>query len=143
VIASESLPVALGIALGMVFYGRTGLSCGGILSPGLLALQAFSPEPVAVTLLWALALLPCIEGAVRAFGLYGRQRTAFALLAAALLRALLSAAFPLVPAPLSTWIGWVVPGLVAADMQRQGVFPTAAALVTVTALTALLGGLLP
>ena len=75
-------------------------------------------------------------------GLYGRQRLAFALLTAALLRGLLLQA-DLLPGALVAGYGWLLPGLVAADMQRQGVVPTALALTAVTALTILAGGLLP
>lgn len=139
---TSSLLVALSVALGMAFYGRTGLSGGGILSPGLLALQGASSCPLIATVAAALLLLPLIEGAVRLLGLYGRQRLAFALLAALLLRALLPSLFP-PGSGVPVWVGWVVPGLVAADMERQGIVPTVAALILLTASTLLLGGLLP
>ena len=71
-----------------------------------------------------------------------RQRLAFALLTAALLRGLLLQADLPPGAPVAGY-GWLLPGLVAADMQRQGVVPTALALTAVTALTILAGGLLP
>ncbi|QTX33633.1 capsule biosynthesis protein CapC [Aminithiophilus ramosus] len=126
----------------MAFYGRTGLSGGGILSPGLLALQGASSRPLIATVAAALLLLPLIEGAVRLLGLYGRQRLAFALLAALALRGFLP--FLLPPGSgVPVWVGWVVPGLVAADMERQGIVPTVAALILLTASTLLLGGLLP
>ena len=139
---TQPLSLALSVALGMVLYGRTGLSGGGILSPGLLALQGASPGPTVATVVAALLLLPLVEGAVRLLGLYGRQRLAFALLSALLLRSLLPSLLPPAVGALA-WIGWVVPGLVAADMERQGVVPTVAALVLLTALTLLFGGLLP
>ena len=34
------------------------------------------------------------------------------------------------------WLGWVIPGLIAADMQRQGVLETLSALTAVSVLTA-------
>jgi predicted membrane-bound spermidine synthase len=139
---SDLLVLAFSIALAMAVYARTGLACGGIVTPGLLALQASGPGPVMMTLFWGLLLLPLQEGAVRMAGLYGRQRLAFALLTAALLRGLLLQA-DLLPGALVAGYGWLLPGLVAADMQRQGVVPTALALTAVTALTILAGGLLP
>jgi uncharacterized membrane protein len=57
----------------------------------------------------------------------------FALLIAALLGFFSS--------PLLPWVGWVVPGLIAADMQRQGVIPTTLALFIVTGLSVLMGNL--
>lgn len=139
---TSSLLVSLSVALGMAFYGRTGLSGGGILSPGLLALQGASSRPLIATVAAALLLLPLIEGAVRLLGLYGRQRLAFALLAALVLRGFLPFLLPS-GSGVPVWVGWVVPGLVAADMERQGIVPTVAALILLTASTLLLGGLLP
>lgn len=37
----------------------------------------------------------------------------------------------------SLWLGWVVPGLMAADMQRQGMLPTLTGVVTVSIATAM------
>ena len=70
---------------------------------------------------------------MRIFGLYGRQRISIALLLAVLLRLVSSSYLP--------WIGWVVPGLIAADMQRQGVVPTVLALLIVSGLSVLVGSL--
>ena len=40
------------------------------------------------------------------------------------------------------WLGWVVPGLVGADMQRQGMIDTLTAVVSVSVAAALLVHLL-
>ena len=95
----------------MIFYQRTGVATGGIISPGLLAIRSFSPQLFATTILNALIILFILEALVRIFGLYGRQRISIALLLAVSLRLVSSSYLP--------WIGWVVPGLIAADMQRQ------------------------
>ena len=50
----------------------------------------------------------------------------------------LIAGFFVKPVP---WVGWVVPALLAADMQRQGIVETMSAIVSVTCLTALLAQL--
>jgi hypothetical protein len=59
---------------------------------------------------------------------YGRQRLAAAMLIALALR------YPLVSiwGESSLWLGWVVPGLIGADMQRQGVVTTLTAVVAVS-----------
>ncbi|MGB4027150.1 MAG: poly-gamma-glutamate biosynthesis protein PgsC/CapC [Acetomicrobium sp.] len=119
--------------LGMIFYQRTGVATGGIISPGLLAIRSFSPQLCATTILNALIILFILEALVRIFGLYGRQRISVALLLAVSLR--------LVSSPYLPWIGWVVPGLIAADMQRQGVVPTVLALLIVSGLSVLVGSL--
>ncbi len=117
----------------MIFYQRTGVATGGIISPGLLAIRSFSPQLCATTILNALIILFILEALVRIFGLYGRQRISIALLLAVSLRLVSSSYLP--------WIGWVVPGLIAADMQRQGVLPTMLALLIVSGLSVLVGSL--
>jgi len=79
-------------------------------------------------------ILLVLEVLVRVFGVYGRQRTCFALLLAAFLGIISSSSLP--------WIGWIVPGLMAADMQRQGILPTALGLLVVSGLSLLTGQLI-
>ena len=129
----ETLYLAAGILLGMLYYQRTGWACGGIITPGVVALYIGDPFKLAVAgaaglLTWAL-----LEALVRYTGIYGRQRLASALLIALAVR------YPLVPVwgETSLWLGWVVPGLMAADMQRQGVAMTLAAIVSISVAAAL------
>ena len=69
-----------------------------------------------------------LELLVRLSNIYGRQRLAAALLIALALR------YPLVSVwgETSLWLGWVVPGLIGADIQRQGVLTTLTAVVAVS-----------
>jgi gamma-polyglutamate biosynthesis protein CapC len=130
--------IALGIALGMVFFQRTGFSAGGIISPGILALNMSSFHSFAWTAIFSLFIFCLLEICVRFPGVYGRQRVATALLLAALFRLATGNVLPLDP----IWLGWVIPGLVAADVQRQGILPTFSGLVAVSGTTFLIGGLL-
>lgn len=61
-------------------------------------------------------------------GVYGRERLALSLLLALAARLVFQAFLPL-PSP---WLGWVVPGLVAADIQRQGLAGTLSGAVSVS-----------
>ncbi len=75
----------------------------------------------------------CWMGSCAVFSLYGRQRLATAMLIALALR------YPLVSVwgETSLWLGWVVPGLIGADIQRQGVLTTLTAVVAVSIATAM------
>ena len=138
----ETACLAAGMLLGMLFYHRTGWACGGIITPGVVAMYAPDPARIGVALLGGLLTWLLLEALVRATGVYGRQRLAAAMLIALALR------YPLVTlaGEPSLWLGWVVPGLVGADMQRQGVIPTLAGAVSVSiaaaSLVYLLQGLL-
>ena len=133
------LIIALGIALGMYFFHRTGYSPGGIITPGFLALELDSPERIAVAVLVGGAVALFLSLAVRVTGVYGRQRTGLALLFALIFRLVLEG----VSVPLSSlWVGWVIPGLLGADMQRQGAVPTVTACLSTTFAAAMVARLL-
>ncbi len=135
----EIAVVALGIALGMIYFHRTGFSPGGIISPGILALHMFSFHVFAWTAAFSIFIFILLEIAVRTFGVYGRQRTALSLLIAALIGLMPTGFLPLEP----VWLGWVIPGLVASDIQRQGFVPTISGLVAISGITFMAGGFLP
>ncbi len=115
--------IALGIALGLFLFHRTGYSPGGIITPGFLAMELASPARTAAVFACAAAVALVLSLLVRRTGIYGRQRTGAAMLLALGLKVLLGSYLPSAPA----WIGWVIPGLIGADMQRQGIVPTVAA----------------
>jgi len=119
--------------LGMFYYHRTGWACGGIITPGIVAIYIANPDKLAVSLAAGIVTWFVLEWLVRQFGLYGRQRLASAMLIALALR------YPLVSVlgDASLWLGWVVPGLMGADMQRQGAVPTMTAVVAVSVATAM------
>ncbi|MGI6784031.1 MAG: poly-gamma-glutamate biosynthesis protein PgsC/CapC [Aminivibrio sp.] len=133
-----ALYVALGILAGMYLFNRTGYSPGGIITPGLLAMDLADPGRLAAVFACAGVTALLLALAVRAAGVYGRQRTALAMLIAILARAALGFLFPAAP----HWSGWVIPGLIGADMERQGVLPTAAASLAAAFAASMAAGLI-
>jgi poly-gamma-glutamate biosynthesis protein PgsC/CapC len=129
----ETACLAAGMLLGMLFYQRTGWACGGIITPGVIAMVAPDPARIGVALLGGLVTWLLLESLVRVTGVYGRQRLAAAMLIALALR------YPLVGlwGETSLWLGWVVPGLIGADIQRQGLVPTLAGAISVSIAAAL------
>ena len=129
----ETLCLAIGMLLGMFYYHKTGWASGGIITPGVIAMYINDPWKVAVSIAAGLVTWVILEGLVRAFSIYGRLRMATAMLIALALR------YPLVSVwgETSLWLGWVVPGLIGADMQRQGALPTLTGVVTVSIVTAM------
>lgn len=127
----ETFCLAIGMLLGMFYYHKTGWASGGIITPGVIAMYIDDPWKVSVSLAAGLITWLILEALVRFTGLYGRQRLAAAMLIALALR------YPLVSVwgETSLWLGWVVPGLIGADMQRQGVVMTLAGVVSVSIAT--------
>ena len=135
---SGLLPLAVGIGLvyGLLASELFGLASVGLVVPGYLALLVGRP-------LWLLALLML---SVLVFGLlkltsrytllFGRRRMALALLLGYALSVALS--YALVPGDAELHvIGFLVPGLIALWMDRQGLLETLAGLCILTALVRL------
>ncbi len=128
----ETFCLAAGMLLGMLYYHKTGWACGGIITPGLIAMHIGDPGRLAVSFAAGMAAWLLLEGLVRLFAIYGRQRLVAAMLIALALR------YPVVSIcnGTSLWLSWMVPGLIAADMQRQGVLPTLSAVIATAVATA-------
>lgn len=134
----------LGVLLSLAFLWATGIYPGGIIVPSYLVLFLREPERIAGTLLVALLTLAAYRAASAWLILFGRRRFAFIVFCGGLLAVggggLLPALFPV--SVEFRVIGWVVPGLIAHHMERQGAAVTTAALVTATVALGLVGRLL-
>ncbi len=116
----ELFVLGTGIFWGMLYYHKTGWSCGGIITPGLIAVNIAYPGAIIFSFLSAVIISLVLEIIVRLYSLYGRQRIALAMLLALLFRIGTLRLFPFT----SLWIGWVIPALIASDIQKQGLFRT-------------------
>ena len=139
--------VALSVILSFLVTELTGLLTGGMVSAGYLAFYFSEPMRILSTFLLS-ALIALILRLSREFLiLYGRRRFMLSILLSILfVYALEKAYFILSPLSLDLRvIGYIIPGLIANDMEKQGIFRTSLALIIVTALVKLLsilGGLL-
>lgn len=139
--------VALSVILSFLVTELTGLLTGGMVSAGYLAFYFSEPMRILSTFLLS-ALIALILRLSREFLiLYGRRRFMLSILLSILfVYALEKAYFILSPLSLDLRvIGYIIPGLIANDMEKQGILRTSLALIIVTALVKLLsilGGLL-
>jgi poly-gamma-glutamate biosynthesis protein PgsC/CapC len=141
---AESL--AVGLVIGFVFWETIGLSAGGLVVPGYIALQLDRPADLVVTLGTSLLTWVSVKALSRYAIVFGRRRFILAVLVGFswlwLLRSFApvfagvvgaaGAAVGAVPGPGGEAFGLVVPGLIANEMDRQRVLPTALALVVVS-----------
>jgi len=134
----------LGLLVSLLFTGITGLYPGGIIVPSYLVLFVEQPARIAGTLFAAFLTLLCFKLASRFLIIFGRRRFVFMVLAGGIWTFLWLQIFPSVfPASLEfRVIGWVIPGLIANNFERQGVIVTTASLVTVTVAVYFLGRML-
>ncbi len=130
----ESLTV--GLVIGFVFWETIGLSAGGLVVPGYIALQLDRPADLLVTLGTSLLTWVSVKALSRYAIVFGRRRFILAVLVGFSWLWLLRSFAPLVaaPGPGGEAFGLVVPGLIASEMDRQRVLPTVLALLVVSAL---------
>jgi poly-gamma-glutamate biosynthesis protein PgsC/CapC len=136
--------IGLGLVISLAFSEVIGLAAGGLVVPGYIALYLDRPERILGTLLAALVTYAVVRLVGRHVLLYGRRMLVFCVLAGFLFgyltRYLLvfNAMFHLgVEAALLQAIGYIIPGLIAYWMLRQGIVETISTMFVVAFLVRL------
>ena len=126
--------IGIGIMVSFAFYEIVGFSPGGIVVPGYVALFLDQPIRILVTLLVALLTYFAVKILSNYIILYGRRRFLAMVLVSFLLKWLIEEMIIKMPIPgveLRS-IGYIIPGLIANEMRRQGIFPTIYSLAIVS-----------
>lgn len=152
-----SVAIGIGLAVSLVFSEVFGLAAGGMVVPGYMALYLDRPLHLLLTIGCSLSTYLVVRLMSTFVIIYGRRRTVAMILSGYLMRAL----FDLIPLDLLMShsippdeiaseqdavrvIGYIIPGLIAIWMDRQGVVETlsslAAAAVAVRLIMILLYG---
>jgi poly-gamma-glutamate biosynthesis protein PgsC/CapC len=134
--------IGIGLAVSLLFSEMFGLAAGGMVVPGYIALYLNKPMDIVLTLLAALVTYLVVHSMSTFIIIYGKRRTVLMIIVGYLVRGL----FGQIPfyaseqlmrlsehvgaAPSYTVIGFVIPGLIAIWMDRQGVLETLSALIT-------------
>ena len=124
-----------GIIAAVLFTELTDLSPGGLIVPAYLALYIYDPERIAATVLLAFFCMGIVRLCSRWMILYGRRRY-FVFIATKKKKKM---ALGMSGVGMIGTIGYLVPGLLGRDMERQGVLKTLAAAVIVTVFIVLAG----
>lgn len=129
--ATDTLTVGIGIFIGLIWSRKTGWSCGGVVTPGLLALYAHDWRGILGTLTLGILLSIPLKMLTQRWSLYGRERIGTAMLLALAARFFLGSVLFLN----GHWIGWVIPGLIAADTDYQGIGMTLCGVLSCSVVT--------
>lgn len=131
--------IGIGIIIGFLFYEVVGLSPGGIVVPGYLALFIDQPGRIVLTIGIALLTYYTVLLLSNHLILYGKRRFLSMVLISFIVKWLVEGflfQLPIVNVEIQS-IGYIIPGLLANEMRRQGVCPTLLATAIVTILVRL------
>jgi poly-gamma-glutamate biosynthesis protein PgsC/CapC len=133
--------IGLGLVISLIFSETLGLAAGGMVVPGYLALMIHEPLRILGTVACALLTLGTLKVLSAYTLVYGRRRIVVAVLIGfiygALSRDLLILRWHDAPVDLRT-VGFVIPGLIANWMERQGIIQTLCVMTTTAVLVRLL-----
>ncbi|MCK6536796.1 MAG: poly-gamma-glutamate biosynthesis protein PgsC [Polyangiaceae bacterium] len=138
----ELLPISVGIglAVSLLFTEMFGIAAGGMIVPGYIALHLTKPVDVAVTVGAGFATWAIVHTLSSLTIVYGRRRTVLMILIGYLVGMLLrwtTGVYGHGAVDLNV-IGFIIPGLIALWLDRQGVIETVAALITASVVVRLI-----
>jgi poly-gamma-glutamate biosynthesis protein PgsC/CapC len=139
----ELLPLSIGIglAVGLLFTELFGITAGGMIVPGYLALYLTRPASAALTVGGGLLTFLIVRALSSFVILYGRRRTVSMILVGYLLGLLVNESVSGLGAKSGLdyqIIGYIIPGLIAIWLDRQGVIETLSTLLTTSVVVRLL-----
>ena len=134
--------IGLGLIVSVVFSETLGLAAGGMVVPGYMALMIHAPLRIAGTILVSLLTFYSIKLLSNYMFIYGRRRTVLVILIGFLL-GWASRNFFMFQLPNGSSIefqsvGYIIPGLIANWMERQGVIQTLSTMIVAAVVVRLL-----
>ena len=119
------ISIGLGIFLSLILSESLGVTAGGIIVPGYIALYLHEPIQVVVTFLVAILVWAIIQGMGNVMFLYGKRRIVLALILGFFFGYISrNFIYPSEDIGSVAVIGNIIPGLIANWMDRQGIIRT-------------------
>ena len=139
-ISEPGIYIGIGMVLSLFLTETLGVTAGGIIVPGYIALNLESPERLVITFGISIITFLLIKLLSQYIMVYGKRRLVLALLIGFLL-GYLSRSENIITAGLGTTdfmvIGNIIPGLIANWMDRQGVLRTISTVLITAGITKL------
>jgi gamma-polyglutamate biosynthesis protein CapC len=136
-----ALSVGIGLVLSLVFTEMFGIAAGGMIVPGYLALNLTRPYDVLLTIAGGIATFAVVHTLSSFMILYGRRRTVLMIIVGYLIAMLVrwgTGNYAHMHGTELQVIGFIIPGLIAIWLDRQGIVETLAALVTASVMVRLI-----
>ena len=139
-ISEPGIYIGIGMVLSLFLTETLGVTAGGIIVPGYIAMNLESPERLVITFGISIITFLLIKLISQYIMVYGKRRLVLALLIGFLL-GYLSRSENMITAGLGTTefmvIGNIIPGLIANWMDRQGVLRTISTVLITAGITKL------
>lgn len=132
-----ALSVGLGLVISLLFTEMFGLAAGGMIVPGYFALYLTDPRTIGLTLAAAIGTFLIVHTLSSVMILYGRRRTAITILVGYVIGMVIRYGVGGSTHPGVDVIGYIIPGLIALWIARQGVIETVSSILMVSVLVRL------
>ncbi|MBN2621448.1 poly-gamma-glutamate biosynthesis protein PgsC [candidate division WOR-3 bacterium] len=133
--------VGVGMFLSLILTETVGLAAGGIVVPGYIALVLHDPVQVLITILAGMITYAIVHALSRRMIIYGRRLLIISILVGYIIAYVTRIAPMITIESISinvATIGFVIPGLIAYWISRQGIVPTVCAMLIVASLVRLI-----
>ncbi|MCD6161709.1 MAG: poly-gamma-glutamate biosynthesis protein PgsC [candidate division Zixibacteria bacterium] len=133
--------IGLGLVLSLIFSETLGLAAGGMVVPGYIALMIHQPLRILGTIVVSLITFLTVRLMSHHMFIYGRRRTVMIILIGFCFGWASRELFVMTPSGLSVefqTIGYIIPGLIANWMERQGVVQTISMMIVAGVLVRML-----
>jgi len=128
-----TLSIGLGLVVSLLFSEILGIAAGGMVVPGYIALFINHPTTIAITMIISLVTYFIVHSLSSIIIIYGKRRTVLMILVGFMLGWLVKSVDSISLGGNSielTVVGYIIPGLIAIWMDRQGILETITALIT-------------
>lgn len=131
--------IGLGIALSLILSETLGVTAGGVIVPGYIAMHLHNPDQIIMTFIASIIVIFIIKILGRFIFIYGKRRLVLTLLLGFIIGYISRNHFF---SPIDAFsyevIGNIIPGLIASWMDRQGVIRTISAIIITSVLVKLI-----
>lgn len=126
----------ISIAISLIFSEITGISPGGIITSGYIALSINNPQKLVYTLVIVFLTLGCVKILSKYAIIYGKRRFAIMILTSYILNFLINRFLPLEFN--FTMLGTLIPGIIANQFEKQGILKTFVSMMFVVSINVLI-----
>lgn len=128
-----TVSIGLGLVISLILSESLGIAAGGMVVPGYMALYLDKPSVIIMTILVSYATYFIVYSISTVVIIYGRRRTVLMILTGFMIGWFMRSVGNIYYDPLSIdldIVGYIIPGLIAIWMDRQGILETVTTLIT-------------